>query len=114
MPSFSRTATVTIASGQSLSAAVALGAGVPLAMQIPAAITGTELTVQGSLDGITYTDIFDSGVELSIPVLASQNVVLPASALAGFSYFKFRSGTASVPTNQGAARTLVLHNRVDF
>ena len=109
-----RSATVTIANGASLSGAVMLGAGVPLAIQMPAAFTGTELTFQGSNDGITFYDIYDGGAELSVTAAASQNVVLPASALAGFNRLKVRSGTASVPTAEAAERTLTLNKRVDF
>lgn len=114
MPGMNRTATATIASAASLSGPVCVGAGVPLAVQMPAAFTGAELTFQGSVDGTTYQNVVDGGSEVSVTVAASQNVPLPASVLAAFTFIKLRSGTAAVPTAEAADRTLIIFNRVEF
>lgn len=108
-----RDATATIANAASLSGAICLGAGVPLAVQMPAAFTGTELTFQGSIDNATFQNIYDGAVELSVTVAASLMVGLPASVLAGWTYLKLRSGTAGSPTAEGGARTLKVINRVE-
>jgi hypothetical protein len=114
MGSINRQATVTIANGQSLSAAFCVGQGVPLSVQMPAAFTGTALTFQGSGDNTTYQNLYDdAGNELSVVVAASRNVKLPASDLAGYPFLKIRSGTAGTPTTEGADRTLLVNNRVE-
>jgi hypothetical protein len=114
MTTINRTATVTIANGQSLSAAFCLGQGVPLSVQMPAAFTGTSITFQGSNDNSTYQNLYDdAGNEITVLVSASRNVKLPAADLAGFSYYKIRSGTAGTPAVEAADRTLVVHNRVE-
>lgn len=114
MGGINRDATVTIANGASLSGAVMLGAGVPLAVQMPAAFTGTQLTFQTSHDGSTYQNLYDdAGNEIAVTVAASSNVALPASVMAAWRYVKLRSGTASVPTTEAADRTLKLINRLD-
>lgn len=109
-----RQATATIANGASLSGAVCLGQGVPLSIQMPSAFTGTALTFQGSNDNSTYQNLYDdAGNELTVTVAASRNVLLPASALAGWTFLKVRSGTSGSPTTEAAARTLKINNRVE-
>lgn len=113
MAGINRTATVTITSGQSLSSGFCIGAGVPLAVQMPAAFTGTEITFQGSLDGTTYQNVYDGAFEVSVTVAASRNVGLPASSLAAYTYLKLRSGNAATPTAEAGTRTLTISNRLD-
>jgi YD repeat-containing protein len=114
MAGINRDATVTIANGASLSGAVFLGAGVPLAVQMPAAFTGTQLTFQTSHDGTTYQNMYDdSGNEVAVTVAASRNVALPASMMAAWRYLKLRSGTAASPTAEGGNRTIMLVNRLE-
>jgi hypothetical protein len=114
MPSFPRSKSVAIANGASLSTGVAVGAGVPMAVLMPEAFTGTTLTFQGSHNGVNYFNVFDGGVEVSVTVAVSQAIPLPASSLAAFTYIKIRSGTAGSPSNQAADRTLTLIDRVDL
>ena len=114
MAGINRDATATIANGASLSSAIALGAGVPLGLQMPASFTGTAITFQTSHDGMTYQNLYDdAGNEISVTVAASQNVSLPASVMAAWRFLKIRSGTAGSPTAEGGARTLTLINRVE-
>jgi hypothetical protein len=91
-----------------------LGAGVPLAVQMPASFTGTQLTFQTSHDGITYQNLYDdAGSEIAVTVAASTNVALPASVMAAWRYVKLRSGTAGTPTAEAAERTLKIINRIE-
>lgn len=114
MAGLNRDATVTITTGTSLSAAVSLGGGVPLAIQMSAAFTGTQLTFQTSHDGVTYQNLYDdAGTEVTVTVAVSTNCALPASIMAAWRYLKVRSGTSATPTVEAGTRTLALINRVE-
>lgn len=100
---------VTIASGASLSAAVHLAAGMLLGVILPAVWTAANLTLQASADGVTYADVYDkAGNEVTITAAASRCITLDPWDFAGVRYLKIRSGTASVPVNQAADRSLTL------
>ncbi len=102
-------ATVTIASGQSLSPAVNLGGRKLCGIAMPAAWTAAGLTLQGSVDGTTYLDVYiAAGTAYTITAAASQMIVLDPNLLRAMSYLKVRSGTAGAPVNQGADRALTL------
>lgn len=107
-----KTATATIANGQSLSDAVALGTGFPAALQLPAAWTAAALTFQGSVDGgATYGNIYDDGVERTIAsasVVADRILSLDQRDWHGLTHIKIRSGTAAAAVNQGASRAIVV------
>jgi hypothetical protein len=114
MAGINRDAAATIANGASLSAAVFLGAGAPLAVQMPAAFTGTQLTFQTSHDGVVYQNMYDdAGSEVIVTVAAGTNCALPASIMTAWRYVRVRSGTAASPTVEGGARTLYLINRLE-
>jgi len=99
-----------IASGTSLSPAVAVSNGRLIALQMPAAWTAAVLTFQGSMDGTTYTDLYDSlGSEISVTVAAAHGIALDVTAFAGWQWLKIRSGTGASAVNQGADRTLLLN-----
>lgn len=87
-------ATATIANGQTESSAVYVGAKAPVALVMPAALTGTTMTFQGSHDGVTYQAIEPSGAAYSVTVAASKNVPLIAAYFAGFPWIKIVSGSA--------------------
>jgi hypothetical protein len=102
----------TIANGASLSGAIAVGQGVPVAILMPGTFTGTSMTFQGSLDGTTFTNLYDtSGTEVSITVAASRLISLEAIFFPAIPYLKVRSGTAGSPTAEGGARTLSIVTR---
>ena len=108
------TATVTIASGAAgLSAAVFLGAKVPMAIDMPAGWVAASLTFQGSSDGVTYSDVHDEfGVEyVVVPVAGKRATIPPMDAMRLGPYIKIRSGTAAVPVNQTAERLLTVTTR---
>lgn len=103
---------VVIASGASLSAAIQKIGKSLIAIQTPPALDAAVLTFQGSMDGTTYCEIVDyTGTAVSAAsVAASQCMSLDqlALALAPYPYIKVRTGTASVPQVQSAARTLLV------
>ncbi len=79
----------------------------------PAAWTAAALTFQGSVDGVTYTNIYDAAVERTIasaavPAAESRFLSLDPSLWAAFRYIKIRSGTAAAAVAQGADRVLSL------
>lgn len=113
----SRTATLTIASGASVSDAVDTGGYALLALETPAAWTAAALTFQHSRDGSTsWTDLYDDqGTEVSIPsaalsTTASRTIVdnTILNRLAPLRYLRVRSGTAAIPVAQAAQRQFVL------
>lgn len=104
------TVTATITNGTSLSAAVNLGSRRLVAIQMPAAMTGTALTFQASWDGTTYNNVYDQGgTELQYTTAASRYIVVTSNDLLwGIQFIKVRSGTSGAATNEGADRTLTL------
>lgn len=80
-----------------------------VALQMPASWTTADLTVQASFDGVTFTDMYlDDGTEMVIKAGASRWIVLNITRFLGVRSIKLRSGTASVPVNQGGQRTIYL------
>jgi hypothetical protein len=105
-------ATVTIANGASLSSGFSVGAGVPLALEMPSSWTAANITFQASQDGTNYSNLYDmSGTEITVVVAASRYVAMEGINFAGFSYLKLRSGTSGTPVNQGGARTSTVVSR---
>ena len=99
-----------IGSGQSLSEAVDLTDVRALAIQTPASInSATALTFQGSVDGSTWANLYDStGAEVNVPAAASRFIALDPAIFAGIPFLKVRTGTAGSPTAQAADTTLML------
>lgn len=104
------TSPITITNGQSLSGEVDLGGACLLAIELPAAFTGTVLTFQASrAPGGTFKNVYDdSGSEVSVAVGAGRMVSIDTAALmlAPYRYIKVRSGTSASPTVEGADRIL--------
>lgn len=108
-PNFRDQITVDIANGASLSDAGRLRGMVPIAIVIPATWTAANLTFQGSVDGVTYVDVYkDDGTERTVTAAASRFIVLTPQDWFPFEYLKIRSGTTGSPVNQGGARTITL------
>jgi hypothetical protein len=118
-------ATVTIASGAALTAALNLDtlSGVAqddsvvsqkLGMRLggiimPSAWTAANLTFQVSADGTNFFDLHDKyDNEIAVTVAASSGYLLDLADWMTFPYLKIRSGTAAAPVNQAATRNLVL------
>lgn len=104
---------VAIAINTSLSAAVQIGPGRIVGIQMPSAWTTGDLTFQASQDGTTYSDVYDdAGNELVVKAAASRYILLTAVLAAGgfehAAFIKVRSGTTGSAVNQLAARTVTL------
>lgn len=98
---------VTITSGQTVSAAIDLLGQVLCQIQIPAAFTGTTLTFQSSHDDSTYQALYNSGnIALSITVAAGRNYNIAPPDFAGCRFLKLVSGSA-----EGADRAIRLITR---
>lgn len=105
---------VLIASGGSLSAAINLGGLELVGVAMPAAWDAANITFVGlSADGSTYGKVQnEAGTELTITSPAAQLYIALSQAVTGvvrgLGSIKVRSGTAALPVNQTANRTLWL------
>lgn len=96
-----------IGAGASLSASIDLGDDNRFAgLQLPATWTAAVITLQGSHDGVTFADIYTSGIELSLPAAISRMILVDRNMFAGVRYIKVRSGTGTVPVLQVALVSL--------
>lgn len=94
---------VTIANGLQESSAIELEGFCLCGIITPAAFTGTALTFEASLDGITYVPVKNttSGTPLSYTVTTSSFYAIDPKDFHGINFLKIKSGSA-----EGAARTL--------
>ncbi len=97
--------TATITSGQSIGNALQVGAYTAVSIQTPAALTGTALSFQVSLDGVTYTVLNDTttGAALSFAAAASKAYSIAPIVFVGWRYLKVVSNAA-----EGAGRSFIL------
>jgi hypothetical protein len=101
--------TATIAASASLSGVVDLKGTTIVGYVLPSAWTAADITLSASVDGTNFFDVYNQyGVEIKHTVAASRYVVLTASDLASFRYFKFRSGTTGTPVTQAAERIITI------
>lgn len=95
----------TLAFRNSLTPAVVVS-GERIGVVIPASWETADLTFQASLDGVTWSDLYnDAGTEVTVKAAASRAVSLDTKylGLAPFELVKIRSGTAQTPVVQGNA-----------
>jgi hypothetical protein len=86
------TDTVTIASSGTTSTTLTLqGNRIPLAIIIPAAFTGTAVSLQASADDVTYSNVYDGSTQYSIGVSTSRYVALDRTVLDSVKYVRFVS-----------------------
>jgi len=98
------TKTATIANGGTVSDAIDLEGRGLTAMVMPAAFTGTTITFQGSVDGVTYQALYNaSNSAVSMTVAASRTYLFTPGDFSGIRYLKVVSGSA-----EGAARSILL------
>lgn len=101
---------VTISSGSSVSPAILLGGLRLFGIVMPAEWTAANLTFQASVDGgATWVDWIDSkGAEHYITPVAGKGTPIDPTAFAAVPMLRLRSGTAALPVNQAADRTITL------
>lgn len=102
---------VKILSGQSLSDVLDCEGFRVVGIIMPSAWTAADLTFQISPDNKqNYSSLYDglgaSGNEIVVRATTSRHIALATDDFEGFSYLKVRSGTQSLPVNQGADRTI--------
>jgi hypothetical protein len=94
-------ASATIAAGESISTALDLSAGPPVAIYIPPTWKSAILTFQISGDGQFFGDLFDKfAKEISVNVEPGTVVQMDPANNRGAAYMKFRSGSRDSPTIQ--------------
>lgn len=103
---------LTIAAGESQTAALDITPFEIMQLQMPTDWTAANITVLtcSTKDG-TFQPLYDdAGNEVTIQSAASRNISLDINMLklASASWIKFRSGTAGTPVNQAAAREIKL------
>jgi len=102
----------TISSGGNLSGAIDLNGLSLVAIIMPSAFDGTTLTFQASHNGTNWFELHDAaGNAITVTVGANRYIQLDWQRFLGIRYIRIRSGTASSPVNQTAARTLHLVTR---
>lgn len=104
MSTVNPSATVTIASGQTVSNAIDLGEMAVVGLITPSAITSTAVTFQASADNVTYNQVTKVDATVySVTVSASKHIVIPPADLAGIRWLKVVAGSA-----EGGDRTIYL------
>lgn len=107
--------TATIASGESVTAAIDLGNTSLVGFVAPAAWTTAALNIGVSVDGTNWAtaalDSFGSAVSSWSSVTAGAAYSVDPAAMLPWRYIRFRSGTQASPVNQSAARTFTVITR---
>lgn len=106
------TASVTIPSGQSLSAAIDLAGHILSRIEFPGAWTAAALTFQVSSDGVTWRDLYDEAGEVSFSSAGANHAIQLGGSYGWWTirYLKIRSGTSAVPVAQAADRIINLYS----
>ena len=100
---------VAIFSGSSVSGDIDTGAARLGRIDMPAAWTAADLTLQVSFDNVAWNNLYDKdGVEYVIKAAAARSVLVPLSDMLSVRYLRIRSGTSAAPVAQAAGRSLVL------
>ena len=104
-----RYTTATIANGEALSDAIAVGRGaVVLGVVMPASWTTANLTFQATVDGTNFFNLYDNATEYTVTAAASRVIMINSDITDSLQQIKVRSGTSGTPVNQGAERLLTL------
>lgn len=101
---------LTIANGDSQTEELNTLGFVPVAIKTPAVWSAANFTFLGcEVTAGTYCPVTDdAGTEYTVVAAASKWIILNPSAFASHQFIKLRSGTSSVPVNQGGARTVIV------
>jgi hypothetical protein len=108
----------TIASGQSLSGPVSLGALTLVGISMPASWSAAGLTFQVSPDGVNWQELYDgAGNEITLTAAASQFIIplaIPSYFWRGINMVQVRSGTAGDPVVQSGGAVINLISRSEM
>jgi len=107
--------TAAFSAGQSLSAAVGLGENALHGILMPAVWTPANLTIQVSLDGVNYFELFDAfGNEITVIADAGRYVQLDPVVWRAVNSLIIRSGIQLQPVAQVSATALILMTRISY
>jgi len=99
--------TITIASSGTVSGALDLAGRALVGFLLPATFTGTAITFQVSVDGTTYTAVYNtSNAVLSVTVTQGRVYALAPTDLLCSRYIKLVSGTT-----ENGARSIICYSR---
>lgn len=103
-----------IAASAALSGTVDLQYAALVGIYVPASWTTASITLQASLDGVTFQDVRNAAGDNFELVAGAGNCFVPLAPLElqGTRYVRLRSGTAAVPVTQAAERSLTLVTRI--
>lgn len=102
-----QTADITVASGTQTSGVITLNGFGMVGLILPAALTSTVMTFQGSQDNTTFNALYNtSGTLLSIVIAPSRIVLFVPGDFVGLNYLKLILGTA-----EGADRIIKVVSR---
>jgi len=89
--------TATIANNDAVSSSVFMKNGIAGAIETPASLTGTALSFQVSLDGVTFFPLHaTAGTAISYTVAANRVIPLDPSVFGAFPYLKLVSGSTEL------------------
>jgi hypothetical protein len=104
MAKFLQSLTVTIPNAGTTSDSATMPATMYcLGLVTPAALTGTAVTFEGSIDGSTFRPLYDEATQYSVNVGTSRYVALKRQVMEPCKYLKVVSGSS-----EGALRTITL------
>ena len=109
-PSKLITVLAAISAGTSLSELVYLKDHALSAIIIPAIWTTAAITLQASIDGSSFFNVYTAaGTEYTVAsTTANRYILIPASDLPAVRYLYIRSGTSGAPVNQASTTTLTV------
>jgi len=106
MSSFASNAlTATIPSGGSLSGRIRIGDNAVVAIVVSAAI---DVTFLGSLDGVTFYDIYDGASVYTLAVTAGVLTTLDLNQFLAPLWIKVQSGTTGSPVTVGSDTSIIV------
>lgn len=85
---------VTIATGTTSTGLSMTRNRVPVAILTPAALTGTSMTFQASLDGTNFYDLYNGSTQYSVTVAASRYIALNPDVFQGVAFIRLVSGSS--------------------
>lgn len=82
---------LTIPSGTSTSDYIDVAGRAPIGFVVPAAMTGTSIKIQASVNGEDFFDLYYNGVAVTFPATVSTWQAIPPAAMAGVGFIQLVS-----------------------